>query len=165
LVLACFSRSSVARSLASRASSSWVCVETACFLAPGSARALAGFEGDSRAEALLFVEVFVETVEVSVQLEEVVELRHEVLCDGPASWVRMRALGWVGAGDRTTEDGCLASSLASTRGRGSPWRWWWVCGMWEEGAQNSEQGGSVAGGVVHAAQGSSGRAVGGCGDD
>jgi hypothetical protein len=84
----------------------------------GSARAMAG--GTNKGQGLLFVKILVETVEVSIQLEKVVELRHEVLCDSPASWVRMREPA-LALGVRTTGDGCLASSLAAIHSRGSPW--------------------------------------------
>jgi hypothetical protein len=113
--LACFSRSSAARSRASRASSSCVCVVTACFLG-GSARCSMH---DRRAGRLLLVHVLVEGVEVAVELEQAVELRHEVLRDGPAR--KSDRGSYASAGRPTIEGGCWASSLASTRGRGSPW--------------------------------------------
>ena len=74
---ACFRRSSVSRSLASRASSSWAWVETACFLAEsaGARARLVGLHA-------LLVHLLVQDVDAAVEPEQVVELRHEVAGDG-----------------------------------------------------------------------------------
>jgi hypothetical protein len=100
------SRSSVARSLASRASSSCVCVVTACFLFPVS-RALAHREdGD-----ILLKDSLVQHIKTSVQLEQTVELRHEglgycpadrgqnvrELCLSAGKCSRLRPSGWLPA--------------------------------------------------------------------
>jgi len=74
---ACFRRSSVSRSFASRASSSWAWVETACFLG-GSAGARSWLLG---VRALL-VHRLVQDVDAAVESEQVVELEQEVAGHG-----------------------------------------------------------------------------------
>lgn len=80
LPLAWLRRSSVARSLASRASSSLAWVLTAAFLGGGQC----AVDGSGRVggawEGVLFMDCPVEVFDAAVQLEETVELRHEVLC-------------------------------------------------------------------------------------
>jgi hypothetical protein len=71
-LFAWFNRFSVSRSRASRASSSCVCEVTACFLYEVSACS------GGRVRVVLLVDGLVERVEVAVQLEQAVELGHEV---------------------------------------------------------------------------------------
>lgn len=87
LLFAWFRRSSAARSLASRASSSLVWVVTASFLR-GSQSALQGGEG-ARGKGLLFKHSLVEVLNAAVQVEQAVELRHEVARYGAAGEVRI----------------------------------------------------------------------------
>lgn len=81
----------MARSLASRASSSLVWVLTAAFLGgvSGLLTAVGGQVGVFFWEGLLFVHCPVEVFNAAVQLEKAVELRHEVLCYGAAAMVRI----------------------------------------------------------------------------
>lgn len=116
LVFACFSLSSASRSLRSRASSSWVCVETACFLCRVRSRA-----GYGRHRDILLVNVLVKIIEVAVELEQTVELGHEVARDS-AACCGQRTGTTLAPGEHTIEDGCLASNPAATRLQGSPWR-------------------------------------------
>lgn len=62
----------------------------------------------------------VQDVEAAVELEEGVELVHEVAGKGAAG---VSGAGAMLAGDRTTEAGCLASSRGQgpARGSGSAW--------------------------------------------
>lgn len=78
-------RSSAARSLASRASSSLVWVLTAAFLGGGQWAASDG----EREEGLLFVHCPVEVLDAAVQLEQAVELGHEVARYGAAGMIRI----------------------------------------------------------------------------
>jgi hypothetical protein len=90
LPFAWFSRSSASRSLFWSASSSCACVVTACFL-DSSQHAYTG-EGSSGRQGVLFVDGLVEGLEVGVEVEESIELGHEVAGQGAAS-VRTRRGG------------------------------------------------------------------------
>jgi hypothetical protein len=97
--------------------------------APGSvSRRLASYgesgcgsdTGDELVDALL-VDILIEIIEVAVELEQTVELRHEVARYG-AACCGQRTGTTLAPGEHTIEGGCLASNPAAIRFQGSPWR-------------------------------------------
>lgn len=81
LPVAWLRRSSASRSLLCRASSSCACVFTACFLE----RASAGARVETVGKNVLLVDGLVQVVEAAVEIEQGVELVHEVTGNGAAA--------------------------------------------------------------------------------